>query len=236
MNASLYPGTLVAICGLDGAGKSTQVARLASTLARTRPVYATKQPTQWFISQPVIQRFQDLAGGEGEADIAELALLSASDRLRHQREDIVPHLESGKLVISDRHIVATFTSFMASGFDDVEWLRTINRYSVIPDLVVYLDIEPNVAIGRVKARGDSKKQEVDFDLVSRTRNLYLSRPWGDDLIPNYQVLDGTMEADEIERRIIELIDQVETAKSLAKSVTASRLQRGDREKSGRLTG
>lgn len=208
MNASLYPGILVAICGLDGAGKSTQVERVASTLARTRSVYATKQPTPWFINQPVIQSFQDLVGGQTDTDIAELALLSATDRLRHQREAIEPHLKSGKLVITDRHIVATFTSFMASGFGDVDWLRKINRYSVIPNLVVYLDIEPSVAIARVKGRGDTKKQEVDIDLVARTRDLYLRRPWGDDLIPNYQILDGTLKPDEIERRIIELINQV----------------------------
>lgn len=200
-------GTLVAVCGLDGAGKTTQIQRLKGRLAEKYDVYTTKQPTDWFRNLAIVQDFKDLIGDQPEILLAELALLSATDRLRHHREEVEPQLQAGKLVLTDRHVVSTFTSIMASGFVDCEWLRSINRYSLIPDLVVYLDVEPATVVSRVRARKDFKEQEVDLDLVTKTRELYLSRPWGDDLIPNYRIVDGQQAEDGIEQQIVSLIEQ-----------------------------
>ena len=207
MTSNFNRGALVAICGLDGAGKTTQIERVATRLSADYPVYKTRQPTEWFRQLQIVQDFKDKIGDQPELYLAELALLSATDRLRHHRLEVEPQLQAGKLVITDRHVVSTYTSFLASGFKDVAWLRSINRYSLIPDLVVYLDVEPETVVARVRSRPEFKEQEVDVDLVAKTRHYYLSRPWGDDLIPNYQVLDGTLPQEEIERRIIALIER-----------------------------
>lgn len=202
-------GLLVALCGLDGAGKTTQLERITTRLSATRNIYKTKQPTDWFREMELVQDFKNLLGDQSELLLGELALLSATDRLRHHRLEVEAELSKGNLVLTDRHIVSTFTSFLASGFTDVEWLKSINRYSLIPDLVVFIDVPPETVIARVKTRTEIKKQEIDLDLVIKTRQAFLDRPWGDDLIPNYHIVDGTAHPDEVEKNILALIDQAE---------------------------
>lgn len=202
-------GLLVALCGLDGAGKTTQIERITAKLAATRNVYKTKQPTDWFREMELVQNFKNLLGDQSDLLLAELALLSATDRLRHHRLEVEPELAKGNLVLTDRHIVSTFTSFLASGFTDVEWLKSINRYSLIPDLVIFIDVSAETVIARVKTRTEIKKQEIDLDLVIKTRQAFLDRPWGDDLIPNYHVVDGSAHPDEVEKNILTLIGQAE---------------------------
>jgi dTMP kinase len=102
-------------------------------------------------------------------------------------------------------VYSSYAYFLARGLDDIGWLQQINRYAPAPDLAVYLDVEPDLAIRRIVARDghSEKREELDVDMMRRVRNNFLSTPWG--ISPSYHVLDGTRPPVELTEAIVALV-------------------------------
>lgn len=198
----LRKGMLVAICGFDGTGKTTQVERLQGTLeGRGVTVTRTRQPTDWYRNEPVVKSY--LAHGTA-ADGRLLTLLSAADRRRNIVEVVEPALAAGGTVICDRYVFSTLAFNVERGVDAL----SIVRYNVDipkPDLIVFLDLEPKIVLDRIMKRdkGNLAYEERDFSHVTRVRENFLAIAALD---PDIVVLDATESADTIERRILELHD------------------------------
>ena len=110
-------GMLVAICGFDGTGKTTQVERLQGTLeGRGVTVTRTRQPTDWYRNEPVVKSY--LAHGTA-ADGRLLTLLSAADRRRNIVEVVDPALAAGGTVICDRYVFSTLAFNVERGVDGI---------------------------------------------------------------------------------------------------------------------
>jgi dTMP kinase len=201
-------GKLIALCGVDGAGKTTQLLRLSRHLQQRGAVYLTKQPTDWFRQDPVVRAYLNLELPVTELLLSELALFSSADRLRHLRNELEPRLAAGEIVLTDRHILSAYASFLAGGFTDLEWLMSLNRLMPLPDLAIYLDVEPAVACARIMARdGSSRKcQELDQAFLARMRAAFLEQPWGATYLPHYCVIDGSAPPDTVETRIRTVVD------------------------------
>ena len=203
---------LIAFCGIDGSGKTTQIVRLKHSLEqRGLSVFCTKEPTDWYRKDERVRR---LLNREGESDkliAEELALFAAADRLRHIQTDIIPNEAEGKIVITDRYVYSTYAYFMARGINDFKWLQSLNRYVPIPDLTFYLDVDPVEAVRRIIARDgkSQKKEETDLQAMNTVRNVFISQPWG--AINNYHVIKGNNDIDAkskiIERIVFEHIDR-----------------------------
>jgi dTMP kinase len=154
-------GKFVVLEGLDGAGTTTQTARLADALrARRVPVRATREPSDGPIGTMIRQV---LAGRiilpTGRAPgWATMALLFAADRMDHVEAEIEPFLVSGGFVLSDRYDASSlaYQSVVSGrgGSDPVEWIRTLNRHALRPDLTIALDVSADVAAARREARGE----------------------------------------------------------------------------------
>lgn len=196
---------LIAFCGMDGAGKTTQLIALKKKLEKLgEMVYTTKQPTDWYRSD---ERVRDFLCGKLEEDdllLNELALFSAADRLRHFQTEILPNLNMGKIVLTDRYVYTTYAYFLARGIKNIDWLKSINRNISMPDLVFYIDLPADVALKRiVKREGVSqKKEEKDFARLNNIRNIFQKQPWGKS--KNFFVLDGTKNIREIEEEIFDI--------------------------------
>ncbi|MEV0195748.1 dTMP kinase [Nonomuraea sp. NPDC050691] len=194
---------LIAFCGIDGAGKSTQIARLARSLEPEREVRITRQPSSEYRNSALVRAFVDdrISAEQAPAALREMAVHAAADRLRHVRTEILPHLARGAVVISDRYVYSTYAYFLARGLDDLQWLIELNRHVPEPDLTFYLDISPETAGARVRARdgGSHKREEVNAGRMTRAREVFLTRPWGAG--DSYHVIDGTLPEDEVARRI-----------------------------------
>lgn len=136
----------IAIEGIDGSGKSTTIASLEKFLAaRGHAVHRTAEPTTLDTGRAI----RELLGLKNERPHTrrELALLFAADRLRHLEEEVEPALAAGKTVITDRYL---FSSLSYQSVDlPYEWVKEINRFARLPDVVVYIGVSVDTALSRL---------------------------------------------------------------------------------------
>src|ERR1700679_2678510 len=134
-------GRFVVLEGIDGAGTTTHVARLAARL-RTMgvAVRATREPSDGPVGTLVRQVLTGrlvVPGGRAPG-WATMALLFAADRMDHVESEIEPFLARGGTIISDRYDASSlaYQSVMSGsgGNAAIEWIRSINRYAMRPDL------------------------------------------------------------------------------------------------------
>jgi dTMP kinase len=143
-------GFLIAIEGIDGAGKTTQANFVQEHLqAKKLCVVRTKEPTtgQWG------QMLRDSAS-TGRLSLKEEVETFIKDRKEHVETVINPALHEGHIVIVDRYYFSTMAYQGARGMDPKELMRRNELFAPEPDLLVVLDIEPKLGLERIKTRGD----------------------------------------------------------------------------------
>ena len=154
-------GRFVVLEGIDGAGTTTQTGRLAEALrARRVQVRTTREPSDgpigMMIRQILCGRLVSPAGGP--AGWTTMALLFAADRMDHIESEIEPFVASGGTVISDRYDASSlaYQSVVSGtpGSGALEWIRTLNRHAMRPDLTIVIDVPADVAAARRDARGE----------------------------------------------------------------------------------
>ena len=146
-------GRFIALEGIDGAGKSTQLKRLSQRLSALGVrCYETREPTD----SPIGSLVHQIMTGRIEADNRVIASLCAADRVDHllnRTDGIAQKLDDGITVLTDRYC---FSSYAYQGVDmDLDWVIEANRLSaeiVRPTLTVFLDIPVSTALERL-ARG-----------------------------------------------------------------------------------
>ena len=145
-------GVLIALEGVDGAGKTTLAVSLAATLARFgRRVLLTREPT----SGPAGTRLREyLAGSKRDlTPVEELALFQA-DRREHVEKTIRPALAQGWVVITDRYYYSSAAYQGALGLDPEAIISASEAFAPRPDLVVIFTLPLPLALARrLEARG-----------------------------------------------------------------------------------
>lgn len=165
--AHQYPGVLITVEGIDGAGKSSLIAQIAPLLQTLfQAVVSTKEPggSQLGSALRSLLQYQPVP-------IAARAeyLLFAADRAQHFHEVVIPALKSGSLVISDRMGDSSLAYQAFGRGHDFTMIKLINQWTmhgIEPDLTVYLKIPVDIAYQRIAARGDKKTvfetQKIEF--------------------------------------------------------------------------
>lgn len=163
--------------GSEGSGKSTQINMLAAYLGQQGyEVLVTREPGGTHIGEQVRQCLHDVKNKEMTA-AAEVLLYSAS-RSQLVREVIVPALENGVIVISDRYADSTM-AYQGYGRQlDLDALGTITHFAtggLKPDLTILFDIDVEEGLSRRSVGGEEMNrmdlQEVAF--YKRVRNGYM---------------------------------------------------------------
>jgi dTMP kinase len=140
-----YKGILVAFDGPNGVGKSTLIERVKSELIYCgHEVLITKEPTATEIGD-FTRRVAEHLDGES------LACLVAADRYQHIKETIIPQLELGKIVISDRYILSSLILQCMDGVD-MEFVFAINNNILIPDIQIAVNADAAVLQQRLSER------------------------------------------------------------------------------------
>jgi dTMP kinase len=165
---------LISFCGIDGSGKSTQIALLQKHLKAKwgDEGVVLRQPTPWYRSHPKVQRRIEM--NDSGVDLRFLSLYSAADRIEQQVDVIAPLLAAGRIVIMDRYLYSALAYMSARGLDDVPWLESINKFAMRPHLPIYIRMDPELALRRVIARdGKSvKREEQDLLLMSKVAHRF----------------------------------------------------------------
>jgi len=160
-------GCFICVEGLDGCGKTTQAKLLVKRLRKMRfdAVY-TAEPSRGKIGK-FIQKYC-LHGDKRASPIVE-ALLFAADRFEHVEEEVIPALNEGKIVVSDRYVYSSLAYQGATGLD-LEWIEMINEHAMRPDLAVFVDVEPGAVIKRLKPR---RSVMEDLETQLKVREVYV---------------------------------------------------------------
>ena len=151
-------GRFIVYEGLDGAGTTTQAKLIAERLqAKGRTVWHAHQPSEGpvgaLIKQVLAGRGATVTadGHPGQLDERVMALLFAADRLDQLASQIEPRLARGEDVILDRYVLSSLAYQGASVSHD--FIQTVNRYAIKPDLTIFLYVPASVALERVRSRG-----------------------------------------------------------------------------------
>lgn len=173
MRKNTMPGVLISFCGLDGCGKTTMISRLASDLRQKYDVYLTKQPTDNVRSSAIFRTYMDSPDNRGY-DYRSLSLLAASDRLQHTNKVILPMVEDGKIVISDRYFYSCLANLRARGFIFDNWIYEISESVLKPDISFFLDVPVETALERVRSRANECDRYIDIELQYKLRREYIN--------------------------------------------------------------
>ncbi|MEM3258076.1 MAG: dTMP kinase [Thermoproteota archaeon] len=191
-------GKIIAIEGIDGSGKTTVSTEIYSFLSsKGVPIYYSFEPTYTKIGS-IIHRF---LRGEIPLDSHSQALLFAADRLEHLSREIIPYIKQGKNVILDRYVHSSY-AYQGALLNDLKWIMTINKFALAPDLAIYIDVPPSVAIRRIRKKGRSNisvYESVRF--LGRVRNIYKSFVKKGELIE----IDGTKEKDQVVKSALAIV-------------------------------
>ena len=186
----------IAFEGGEGSGKSTQARLLADALGAV----LTHEPGATALGRRIRALVLDPDGAHAVDRRAE-ALLMAADRAQHVAEVIRPALDAGKDVVSDRFSGSTL-AYQGYGrgldLDDLAWLSRWAAGGLEPDLVVLLDIPPDVAVGRLAGNPDRMEaagQAFHDRVAEGYRTLAADNPG------RWIVVDGTGTVDEVAARV-----------------------------------
>ncbi|MCL2808737.1 MAG: dTMP kinase, partial [Treponema sp.] len=162
--------------GGDGSGTTTQLSMLCERLKNKNiKVFPTFEPTDGCIGKIIRQALRK----EISIDSKTLALLFAADRNEHLHalDGILTRVNNGELVICDRYVLS---SLVYQGIECGDELPlALNSGFGIPEITIFLDIDTNIALERVKGRTSLEIYEyLDFQEKVREKyktlvNLYL---------------------------------------------------------------
>lgn len=186
----------IAVEGIDGSGKGTQSKLLNKWVKeKGHDTFLTREPTGGAIGQ-LLRKVLKKGGLDPRAE----ALLFAADRAEHVRE-ISLKLAENRVIISERYFHSSIAYQGASGVS-IKWLMELNRFAPIPDLVLYLDVSPEVGLERISS-GNSLRSSVRekeyFEkqgFLGRVREIYLDLANEDK--DNFAVIDASGTIDEVQ--------------------------------------
>jgi dTMP kinase len=201
------PGLFLVLDGPDGAGKSTQVARLAARLAAAgRDVLLVREPGGTAAGERIRTVLLDPAVGDLDP-VTELFLYQASRR-RLVLERIAPALAEGRTVVCDRwHTATTVYQGIAGGVDRalVEATTRAATDGLEPRRAVLLDVPEAVARERL-TRPLDRMERKDAEFRARVRDGFRAVFAGDP--DRRRVVDASRDADAVERDVWEAVRDV----------------------------
>jgi dTMP kinase len=190
--------------GIDGCGKSTQLARVAERLRGAgTPCLVTREPGGTAVSEKIRELLisPDNAGMRPEAEL----LLYLAARAQHVREVIAVAVGRGETVLCDRFEQATFAYQGGGRGLDMEAIRAINRFAtggLEPDMTFIIDIPVEASVERLRriGKGADRMESAGAAFFERVRNAYLSAAAADPY--RVRLLDGTRGIDELTEEIM----------------------------------
>jgi dTMP kinase len=187
-------GFFICIEGLDGCGKTTQARLLARRLRDTYDAVYTAEPSNGAIGR-FIKRCC-LHAEKRWSSIVE-ALLFAADRFDHVKNEVLPWISEGKLVISDRYVYSSLAYQGAMGLD-LAWIERMNEHAIRPDLAIFIDVIPEVVVQRLKPR---RSVMEDLETQRKVREVYLSFVEKGELV----MIDGNAPKPEVADDILRVV-------------------------------
>jgi len=200
--STVEKGKFIALEGIDGSGKSSQIGRLTARLEGMGVrCLATREPT----GGPVGSLIRQIFTGRVTADPRVIAALYAADRIDHlvnEVDGLCAAIEKGITVVSDRYY---FSSYAYHSVDvDMDWVIQANALSaelLRPTLTVFLDVPVETALERLNKNRFVEEIFDGADRLRKTRELYFRAFRRLSGVENVAVVDGAGTEAEVAARI-----------------------------------
>ncbi|MDQ3312344.1 MAG: dTMP kinase [Actinomycetota bacterium] len=188
--------------GTERCGKSTQSRRLAEHLGATL--------TRETGGTPVGERLRMILH---DVDVMDLdsraeALMIAADRAQHMARVVIPALDAGRDVVSDRSVYSTLAYQGYGRGVDLDELTRVNTWAVRgrwPDLVVLLDVPSDMVDARLADRDLDRFERENTEFHRRVRDGFHTMAGKD--AERWIVIDATAEKDAVGRAIAAAVDE-----------------------------
>ncbi len=203
-------GRFITFEGMEGCGKSTQIRLLAEALtARGLAVEVSRSPGGTPVAEKIRTLLKIRTEGDELTPEAELLLFGAC-HAQMTRRLILPALERGAILLSDRFFDST-TAYQgyARGLD-LDLVLRINRFAcgeLEPDLTLLLDLDPELGIERSRRRAALEADRFDSEKMKfhhAVRNAFLDLA---KLHPHrFRVIDASRTPEQVHRQIMEAVN------------------------------
>ena len=204
----MVKGIFIVMDGMDGSGKSEMTRVLHDYLSKNKRynVLITMEPTDGKYGKEV----RDILKNENDPKINSERMLELfiKDREQHLKNTIIPFLNKSNehdvnIVISDRYYYPTI-SFQATQGLDMKMLIEINKEFLKPDIAFIMDINPEIALERIKIRKKEKFEQLKS--MNKLRDKYLELPKF--LKDNIKIIDASKSLEEVFEYIRKEVDKV----------------------------
>lgn len=206
-------GLYIALEGIDGSGKTTQIERLYDYFtSQGKEVVRTREPRK---DEGLIgELIQKILHGKTKIPPVAFQYLFSADREMHHEELILPSLKAGKIVLSDRCFWSAVPyGIMDHGgnFDEntaqymlvAQSILSLYHQFTIPDITFYLDLPLEKAMQRLTDDNDTKEIYEDKHILEKTIKGY---NWLLQKFPEeFRVIDATKPVTEVTEEIVSAI-------------------------------
>jgi dTMP kinase len=190
---------LIAIEGIDGAGKTTLVNMLTAYFESLgREVLSRHEPTNGKWGTKLRE-----SAKSGRLSPEEELQYFLNDRKEHVETVIAPALLEGDTVIMDRYYFSTMAYQGARGFDPAEIRAKNEAFAPVPDYLFILDLNVDKALQRISSRGDKANHFEKSDALQKSREIFLSLA----AEPFVYILDASLDARGVFDAAINVLEQ-----------------------------
>lgn len=172
-----YPGKLIAVEGLDGSGKSTQIYLVKRWLEMQgyRVFF-----TQWN-SSVLVKRSTTRGKTQHLLTPTTFSLIHATDFADRYERQILPLLRAGFIVLADRYVYTAFARDSVRGVSQ-EWVERLYNFAVHPDITFYFRVPLETSLNRIlDGRPELKYHEAGLDMG-----------WSSDPYESFRIFQGRM--------------------------------------------
>lgn len=200
-------GIFITIEGPDGSGKTTVTNKVAEKLAAANIDFIrTREPGGIDIAEQI--REVILKPANTKMDARTEALLYAASRRQHLVEKVIPALEAGKVVICERFLDSSL-AYQGEGRQiGIEPVYRINEFAidgVMPDLTIFIDVDPEVGLARI-AQNRNIKDRLDLEQADFHYRVYQGYQKVKELFRDrIVVVDGNQDLDQVVDEVYAII-------------------------------
>lgn len=202
-------GTLISIEGIDGAGKTTLInGNMDTNGLRSQfkdAIYTTEPNDDTWLGKTVRRAINNQ---DPETPPMSVFFLFLAEHANHVEDVIRPNLEKDKTVICDRYIDSRYAyqSYEIDSIvegDTLEWIRNIQeqKWTIIPDRTIILDIPVNIAMKRLDGDEIFEKE----DKLKYFRDIYLRLAEKDS---RYRIVDANQPPEKVVEECRDLIKEI----------------------------
>ena len=164
MKKNTTKGFFGAIDGPNGVGKTTLLEEIEKIIkSKNIQLYKTKEPTNSILGKFIREISEEINGDT-------LACLVSADRYEHLKNEIIPELKKGKIVITDRYILSSLILQVMDGVKE-SFILNLNSKIIKPDLQLAIFAEEEIIQNRLKQRDKLTRFEKNNQSKKEINNM-----------------------------------------------------------------